>query len=153
MSPLPLGFHRRLRDLGVVAPQAPVKVARESSGKPLRDGNGLAVMMADERDLAYRSELELYHQRVAVLAVAEALRDDPDVTFDAVPPERTAEKGISSAWLDYADAVYDELGQAGFTDGDLIRLCDEVCRLSNLLDRHLAAARQNFFPPPPANSA
>ena len=140
LRPLPLGFHRRLRERGIVSPLPPTRVARDSAGKPIRDSQGLAVLVADESDADYREQRERYHQRVAVLMVAEALQADATIEFDRRPSESETD------WHHYADDLYREFEQAGFSAGDLIYLCEEVCRLSNLLDDHLRAAQQNFSP-------
>lgn len=146
LSPLPLGFHRRLRSRGLLPPTPPSRLVRDSSGRPLRDESGQAITTVDTTDRRYLAELELYHQRVAVLAVAEALRADPDVVFDAPPPADDS----SDAWTRYADALHAELEAAGFTAGDLILLCQAVCRLSNLLTDHLRATCGNFSSAAPA---
>lgn len=140
LQPLPLGFHRRLRACGIVPPQPPVRVARESGGQPLRDGNGHALTLRDEHDPAHLAALELYHQRVAVLAVAESLKADRSVEFTAKEPTAKAE----AAWADYADALFAELEHAGLTAGDLAHLCSFVCRMSRLIDDDLRRARGNF---------
>lgn len=146
LQPLPLGFHRRLRSRGVSPPAPPVRLVRDSSGRPLRDEAGQAVTTIDTTDRQYLAELELYHQRVAVLAVAEALRADPQVSFDVPPPTGDS----SDAWTQYADALHTELEAAGFTAGDLILLCQAVCRMSNLLTDHLRTACGNFSSAAPA---
>ena len=140
LRPLPLGFSRRLQARGVVPPSPPLKVARDASGKPIRQADGLAAVVPDERDVTYREELELYHQRVAVLAVVEALRGDSNVEF-ATPAE--AHPGD---WRSYADGLYAEMEEAGWVAGDLVWLCQEICRLSNLIDDQLKQAGQHFFP-------
>ncbi|MEZ6065171.1 MAG: hypothetical protein R3B90_05575 [Planctomycetaceae bacterium] len=148
ISPLPLGFHRRLREYGLNPPAPPVKVSRDSHGKPLRDEQGLAVTTCDNTDPAYLAEVELYHQRVATLAVYHALQDDPNITFDTRlngEPGHPKSRPNSADWLRAADAIHAELEAAGFTAGDLILLCEEVCRLSNLIGDHLKAARGNFL--------
>ncbi|MEW4528391.1 hypothetical protein [Maioricimonas sp. JC845] len=144
IQPLSLGFHRRLRERGIVPPTPPRRVARDAAGKPLRDESGLAVMLADEQDPQYLAEQEQYHHRVALLAVAESLAADPQVRFDAQPP---ASDDDAIAWTGYADALGAELEAAGFTAGDLVRLCTEICRLSNLLDEQLAATQAGFSLP------
>jgi hypothetical protein len=148
IQPLPLGFHRRLRTRGVTPPSPPTRVARDSAGKALRDEQGQAVLAGDVQDAEYLADLELYHQRVAVLAVEEALRADAAVTFAARRPDEgaaTHPRGESrSPWCVYADALYQELEEAGFTAGDLVLLCQEVCRLSNLTGEHLQKARGSF---------
>ncbi len=144
LSPLPLGFQNNLRKCGIAPPTAPVKVSRDSSGKPMRDASGLAVTQADYTDSNYLEEAELYHQRVAVLAVLEALRNDSQVTFEAAPPITT---NSSLAWGSFADAIFGELEQAGLTAGDLIAFCDEICRISNMLDQHIKESQANFSSP------
>ena len=140
IAPLGLGFHRRLRERGIVAPVPPTRIARDSARKPLRGERGMAMLVADEYDREYLAEVELYHQRVAVLVVAEALKGDPAVELE------TQEPGPEGNWRAYADALHAEFERSGWTAGDLIRLCQEVCRLSNLLDEHLQEAHGNFSP-------
>ncbi|MBT4865343.1 MAG: hypothetical protein HON53_09515 [Planctomycetaceae bacterium] len=138
LSPLPLGFHSRLRKNGIVQPHPPTRVARDSSCQPIRDKQGLAVLRTDEHDTGFVDELELYHQRVAVLVLAESLRADTNIKFETSPPES------SDDWREYADHLYRELQQAGWTAGDLILLCDEISRLSNMLTDHIEETQENF---------
>ena len=145
MQPLSLGFHRRLRGRGVVPPQSPRKVARDSAGKPLRDESGLAVMTTDDRDADFLNELDLYHQRVAVLAIVESLQADPQVTFHTPPPTTSD----TTAWTRYADALFDEMEAAGLTAGDLALLSNWTCRLSNLIEGDMQRATANFSSEPP----
>ncbi len=146
MQPLSLGFHRRLRSRGIVPPQAPRKVARDSSGKPLRDESGLAVMTIDVNDADYLNELDLYHQRVAVLAIVESLQADPNIQFTVSPPVTSD----TLAWTRYADALFDEMEAAGLTAGDLAQLSNWTCRLSNLIESDLQKATANFSSAAPA---
>ncbi len=152
VRPLPLGFHRRLRSMGLVPPQPPVRVARDAGGSPLRDAQGHAVTLRDESDASYLAAVELYHQRVAVLAVAEALKSDPDVEFATRAPVDSELAGDGNAWLVYADGLYAELEQA-WTSGDLTQLCGFICRMSRLLDEHLREARGNFSSAGTVNTA
>ncbi|MEZ6056543.1 MAG: hypothetical protein R3C01_07550 [Planctomycetaceae bacterium] len=138
LRPLPLGFHRRMREMGVVPPVPPTKIARDSTGKPLRDDAGLAVMQVDAHDAQYLGAIELYHQRIATLAFAEALKADTHASFETPSP------AVGECWNTYADALYIELENAGFTAGDLISLCDEVAKLSNLLGDHLQRSQSSF---------
>lgn len=149
IRPLPLGFHRRLRERGLSMPLPPVRIARDSAGRPLRDDSNVAVTTSDQHDPEYRREIETYHQRVAVLAIHEALQADPDVAFEALPPTGAeTDPGTTQArdWAGFADELYEEFGRAGFTDGDLVLLCNEIGRLSNLLGDQLRQARSNFSP-------
>ena len=138
VKPLPLGFHRRLRSSGIAPPAPPTRVARGSDGRPLRDAQGLAVLVPDEHDSEHLADVELYHQRVAVLVASEALSADTNVEFESAVPANGGD------WPRYADSLHREFAQAGWSDGDLVWLCDQVCRLSNLVDEHLEESRQNF---------
>ena len=148
MQPLSLGFHRRLRGRGVVPPQSPRKVARDSAGKPLRDESGLAVMTSDDRDADYLNQLDLYHLRVAVLAIVESLRSDTHVSFQTQPPATNTPE----AWTRYADTLFDEMEAAGLTAGDLALLSNWTCRLSNLIEGDMQRASANFSPAGPPGS-
>jgi hypothetical protein len=141
LQPLPLGFHRRLRERGIAPPTPPLRIARDSQGRPMRDDAGRAVTQSDPADPRFVSEMEAHHQRVAVLAVVESLAADPNVRFDAQPP---AEGAGGEAWAAYADALHQELDAFGLTAGDLILLVDAIGRLSNLVGEHLRQARANF---------
>lgn len=140
MQPLSLGFHRRLRIRGLIPPQPPLKVTRDSAGKPIRDEAGLAVMSAHDRDPEYLNQLDQYHQRVAVLAIVESLRADPLVSFEAQPPT-TAE---AVPWAQYADAIFEEMESAGLTAGDLAILSNWTCQLSNLIEGDMQRSSSNF---------
>ena len=138
ISPLPLGFHRRLRKQGIVSPQPPRRVARDSNQQPIRDERGQAVFMEHERDEAYVEALEMYHQRIAVLMIAEALSSDGNVEFATEIP-------VEGNLVSCADALYVELEESGFQAGDLILLCNEIGKLSNLFDEHLGDSQQHFL--------
>ncbi|REJ71574.1 MAG: hypothetical protein DWQ34_06115 [Planctomycetota bacterium] len=138
MRPLPLGFSQRLRQRGIAPPSPPRRVARDSSGRAIRDESGLAVMVADEQDAEYGLALEAYHRRVAVLAVAESLQADAQIEFESGAPDGNA------GWEAYADSLFAEMEESGFTAGDLVQLCTFVCRLSNLTGEHLTQAAASF---------
>lgn len=146
LRPLPLGFHQRLRRRGLTPPVPPAKVARDSSGKILRDSTGQVVTHADETQVEFLNAVELYHQRVAVLSIAESLRDDPRLSFETPCPSSDA------GWPEYADALFLEMESSGLTTGDLVRLCREICRLSNLLNAHCEMEQGNFSCPGPVDS-
>lgn len=137
VQPLALGFQRRLKERGIVCPAAPKTVARDSAGRALRDGRGEPVLLADESAATYQAAVERYHERVAVLMVAEGLSDDD--CFETPCP--TGDEG----WDVYADSVVEEMSAAGWTTGDLVRLCDAVCRVSRLTESDVSEAASDFF--------
>jgi len=147
ITPLPLGFHRRLHERGIVSPAPPRRVARDSNGQPLKDRSGLAVMMQDDHDAGYQAEVVRHQQELAALMVFEGLRHDPGIEFETQPPSE-------GTWQPFAAALCDEFEAAGWSLGDLTIVCEEICRLSNLLDDHLQEAEQVFSSPAPdANAA
>lgn len=138
VTPLPLGFHRRLRQHGINSPVPPRRVARDSQQKPLRDERGQALFVEELQDSVYLDALELYHQRVAVLVLVEGLKADSRVEFSTKAP-------LEGDWAEYADQLYEELEQAGFCAGDMIFLCREIGKLSNLFDAHVEERQRDFF--------
>lgn len=140
IQPLPLGFHRMLCQRGIVAPTPPKRVARDSNGKPLRNADGTAVLISDDQDTDFRTKLELFHQRVAVLIVWQGLQVDQNIEFEAQPPTEE-----HANWIDFADALYQELENASFYSGDILYLCDEIARISNLTNTNIQQATQRFF--------
>jgi hypothetical protein len=140
LNPLPLGFHQRLRRIGIIPPQAPLKIARDSNGKPVRDARGQVVTVQDGHHPDYLNALDEYHRCVGVLAIAESLKGNADLRLESVPPAGE----MKDEWISFVSAVLAEMEQAGFTAGDLPLLCREICRLSNLLDDQLGAAQANF---------
>jgi hypothetical protein len=140
VSPLPLGFHCRLMSRGMTTPVPPKKVTRDSQGRPIKDRSGLAVLMQDDHDPIYVAELARYQQMLAALMVYEGLKHDSTITFDAQPPE-------SGSWELFAEELCAEFESAGWSLGDVTRVCEEICRVSNLLDDHLQDAEQNFSSP------
>lgn len=137
VRPLSLGFARRFKERGVVPPTPPRTVSRDSGGRVLRDGNGEPVTVVDTADAAYQAAVERYHERLAVLMVAESVGEE--LGLEAVVPTGHA------GWDGYADAVADELAAAGFTSGDLVRLCQAVCEASRLGSSDLQRAADDFF--------
>ncbi len=143
LRPLPLGFPERLATRQITPPLPPVRVARDSQGRPLRQADGSAVLLPDEHDADFRRERDLYQRRLAVLSVVEALGDDDRIEFE------TRADSFSDDWRPFADRLHDELVRAGFTAGDLVWLCRQVMQLSNLLDSHLKESEARFFPAGP----
>lgn len=147
IAPLALGFHRRLHERGIVPPAPPRRVARDSNGQPLKDRSGLAVMMQDDHDAGYQAGVVRHQQELAALMVYEGLQHDPEIEFESRPPP-------DGSWQPFAAALCEEFEAAGWSLGDLTIVCEEICRLSNLLDEHLGRAEQVFSSPAPdANAA
>lgn len=146
VQPLRLGFLQTLHERGIVVPTAPTKVARDSSGKPLRDAEGFAVLQRDESNLQYLEAVEKYHQRVATLVLWEGLQGDEQVEFETSVPDRV------DGWDLFADQLHAELEQSGWTAGDLIWICERIAEMSNLTGEHFRESQRDFFSQAEANS-
>lgn len=144
---LTLGFESLLASRGVRRPVVPRRVARDSRGLVVRDESGQAVLIPDDRDENYQHQLEEFARRTVCLEVIEGLAADPSVQFEAGPP---AEDGD---WAGYADAVYQELADAGFSDGDLLALVRGIHAASNLISDQIADEQNRFFPDRPAETS
>lgn len=140
IQPLRLGFQQWLKERGILTPAVPRKLVRDSSGKPLRDAEGLVLTQRDEAHPDYEVAVEQYHQRMAALMIWEGLKADDNIQFETPLPE---EQEVH--WSGFADAVLQELDQAGFTAGDLVWLCEQIALMSHLVKDHLQTEQQNFF--------
>ncbi len=146
LSPLRLGFHRTLHERGIVAPPVPTKISRDSSGKPLRDAEGLAIIQPDENDSQYLEAVEVYHQRVALIVLWEGLQADDRIEFETPAPEG------NQGWDLFADQLHTELEQAGWTAGDLIWMCERIAEISNMSGEHFRESQRDFFSPAETDS-
>ena len=149
VRPLPLGVHRRLLERGVVPPQPPQRVCRDSQGRVMRDERGLAVVDESPHEPRYLAERARYDERVAALLLAESLVN-PAAVFDEWPTPPTASSSRSGHaaddWLAYADAVLASLGRSDVTAGDFLRLCEAMQHVSGLSGASLDAAGDALFP-------
>lgn len=143
LRPLPIGFHRRLKERGLVPPSAPRRAARDSAGRVLRDDAGLAVLTEDDATPAHLAAVDRYQERLAALMIAESLGDETAL-------ETPAPESDVGDWPAYADAVLAELSEAGVTPGELAALCRGVCEASRLVGPAVAAEGESLFPCPAA---
>ncbi len=141
LRPLRLGFQRRWAEWGLVAPEAPRRVARDSQGRIVRDERGEAVLVPDEARPEWRAAYERHQLRVAALVVAEGWADE-DATFDSSP--RDGESGG-----EYADRLLDELDASGWSAGEVVWLCEQVLALSRLVGDGVREAGERSSPPRP----
>lgn len=140
LSPLPLGFFRKIRDRGIIPPKPPIQLMKDSAGRPMRDAQGEILTRLDPNDPEYINALETYQRRVAMLMIAESLREEPSIEFESRP--------TGDSYVDYADGLHEEFERAGLSLGDVLLLCEEISRLSQLLPRHLEGTRRDFLGKP-----
>ena len=138
LRPLPIGFHRRLKEQGVVPPTPPRVAARDSAGRVLRDDDGRPVLVADDSAAPHLAAVDRYQERLAALMIAAALGGEVQV--------ETPQPAEDGDWPAFADAVLAELSEAGVTPGEVARLVRGVCEASGLIDRHIAAEGDALFP-------
>ena len=140
LTALPLAFGTWLRERGIIQPDPPVRVARDAQGKPIRDAQGQAVVTEDRHDRDYLLRLEAYQQRLAMLVLWQATRDESQLTWETPTPD------VHGDWLSFADDLFEELEQAGVTMGEVTWLCEEATSHSSLVTQAVADRRADFFP-------
>lgn len=141
LRPLPLGFHRLLLQRGLVPPEPPLKVCRDSRGQAVRDDRGLAVMRHAAADPNHLVAKARYDERIAAVMVKASLSDK--AALGAEPLETEPAEGD---WIAYADRLLESLARAGVTAGDFVALCRGVSHASGLIDAAYETASDSLFP-------
>ena len=127
-------INKRLPD-----PVPPSKgVAVDRDGKILYDEKGRARQFADTSNPEYRAAAAENNRRQFSLYVVEALQIDQNVTF-----ETKRESCANDA--DFADKIYQELVDWGFSEGDVALLVNEIMKASNFDEEQLREARSAFL--------
>src|SRR5690606_38156045 len=96
------------------APKKPVEV----KGVVQRDQPSTKAIYEDDfNDPKYREEVAKISLRYDVVCLAEMLRNDPSIKFDAVRPSTDVPK----EWLEYGDKLCHEVcdPEVGFTDSEI----------------------------------
>jgi hypothetical protein len=139
LAALPLGYEEELDKL-LPVPRPPFKgPMRDEQGKMLREGNRV-VPFYDEQEVGYVAARALASRRRMTLMLKQALSADPSVTWETHRDQCGSE-------ADYADRLYAELREFGFSQGDLVRLIKAVVETSTLTEEELSEGREGFFRP------
>ena len=153
VAPLPLGFHRRWLERGLVPPSPPRQLVRDSRGQAVRDDRGLAVLQEQPADGRFLAAKAAYEERLAAVMIAETVTG-----IDAIEAVGDLESIRSvgddpSGAAAYADAVLAALAGAGLTTGDFAALCRAIGQASGLLAAAHEDAADALFPSPAATAA
>ena len=124
---VPFGFADRLRE-EIPAPR-PLRVKKGGS----RAGEDARVLFDDPN---YIKQVLKHNARLNALVIHHALGADKNLSFDAIEGD---------SLVDFADEILDELGEAGFTEGDIGILADQVDILSNNAAGQVEEARNRFL--------
>jgi len=150
LTALPIGAEDEFEQQ-VLMPEPPADgFARDPQTRQyITDDAGRILPRYNLRDPAYLRALRRRNRLWATFMIVQALRDDPDVAFEA----RRKDHDSLEAWL---EAIYGEMRAAGLSMGEFSRLLDEVMSLSGLREGELEAARADFSArgasPPPGGS-
>lgn len=117
ITPLPMGFWQKMRVLGLMAPPSPPRrEMRDAKGMLIRNPDtGLVEMVPDLDDQKYQWRRETHYRRLEALEFVEMLRDDASVEWATEPPKSKDR----ADWEAYADAIWKEMEEAGFTEGEV----------------------------------
>jgi len=143
ISPLPAGWSEMCRVRGLLSFPNPPKKAVEVKGKIERDPvTKRAVYEDDTNDPAYRETLAKISLRYDVICLAEHLRNDSTVQFDAKRPDTDDPK----AWAEYGNALCLEVcdPDCGFTDKEIEEITRQGSKLECRFD--IQAATDAFLP-------
>ena len=124
-------------------PLPPTRPLRDSQG-PIRDKDGQPVMHEDRRDAAYRKAARQHQLLFGIAGFLEAL-DDPSWQFDSVRPQ---EGDSEAAWRSYYEHVLEELAQLGLSGTAIMRLAQQIAKLSGIGDPDLEKAASGFLQEP-----
>ena len=128
VSPLSMGWHQRMFNRGIfVYPQPPKVFLKDENGVLIRHPDTKLVQTEEnENDPKHVSACAAVTRRGRCLQLVEHLRDDPNVEWDAKPPQSDK----AEDWNTYADAILQEVEQIGFTDREILALLDAGERLA-----------------------
>ena len=136
LTALPMGFMDSVKK-DIPGPVVrPIKVMREG-GKVVRDSDGSPVMMTNKSSAEFEVQEDAANRRQSILMLVKSLSRDTTVEFEAKREE------CKSA-LEYADKIFDEMSDFGFSFGDFNFVLGEVLRVSNLSREKIEEAKETF---------
>lgn len=113
--------------------------------KPLVDDEGRQVMTSkgprmvpNYDDPEYQSKVSRIQRLQNMVWVYQALRDDPDLTFE------TEHQNHGMTEPQFYEALYEEMCSAGFTMGDQEKILQKILEISGIREEVVEAARDSF---------
>ena len=129
LGALPMGWIEKCRVRGLLDyPEPPKKILRDGK-QILRDpSTNKAAVEEDRDDPAYLEKLREINKRINAITLAEHLKSDPSVEFEASVPE-TDDPAL---WRAYGDQLAAELmdPETGFTDDEVDALLNRAATLA-----------------------
>lgn len=141
VSPFSPGLNQKLTKVGlnqtVPAPRKPVM----NGPVPFKRADGNVQTYEDDMDPVYTAKMSQVFARKRAVQLANALRNDPTVEFDAKPPATKDPK----AWEQYADALLAEIcnESTGFFDSEVADILDAAIKGKVEVDTE--AAKDQFL--------
>ena len=119
-------------------PAPPVELAREGR-KPVRDEKGKAVYITRDDDPKYLAALNMYFLLSAVATICEG----SDFAASGITLEASNDQK-HTAPMAYYEAVFTELDDFGFTQGDLRQWGEAINEISGIGQKEVEAGEQLF---------
>lgn len=147
VSPLPADFTDQIRAKGAIkVVEAPKKWVTDSTGAVKRDPETKQPLQSqDFDDPEYLQKRHKMVKRMHALALREALKNDPSVTWETTEP---ASNAPTSEWGTFADAVVEEVfhPETGLTSKEVDHVIDEAGKLALVVASQITeeAALKNF---------
>ncbi len=137
VSALPLGYWDDVEQW-IPEPRPPQSgFVRDTDRALAKDAQGRPVAEYDRDDPKYLAACKRATILQNALCIAEALQNEPKVTFDAKPSRNRMEK--------YAEALIDEMKEFGLSDGDQVAILRAVGTASSISFTRLAEEREGFL--------
>lgn len=136
LTALPMGWLRLLRARGLADWPTPKKeYVKDDEGRPLFNKDNTAVTQDKTDDPKYQHALMKVGRRQRAVTLAEYLRCDENVTWEAKPPTNEASgEDAKKAWIDYAESLAAEIEASGLTDEEVQSLLDIGQKLGSRID-------------------
>ena len=117
VAPFSPGFDERMATVGLGHYPAPPMVPVMNGKVPWKLPGGAIQQRENLDDPTYRAKVTLRTVRMNALRVADALRKDPTIAFEATPPTNLD----LAMWQAYADALAGEINhpEHGFLDREI----------------------------------
>ncbi len=134
-SAMPMGFEKDIEKI-YPSPKPPRNPLLKNNRAVRDKGTGEPVMFKDFDNEQYREKDRICVKHQFTYYIYRSLENDPNVEFDAEPGEDMDA---------FADAIYEELKQAGLTSGDFGEMVNSVTEVNNLKGKAIEEAMEGFL--------
>ena len=104
----------------LTSPTPPTKPMIKANGLPAVGADGKVIQEADMDDPGFQAAMLQVYKRKLAVELKDALREDAEVTVQTVEPEVFSK----DSFTEYADSLWAEIVEAGFTEAELTHILE-----------------------------